>query len=106
MALQRIKKHQNMQDSTKTMGDAIRVFLRQYRLEDKLTELDLEKTCRKVLGPDIEKWVEKMIFHQGDLVLEVSGAAMRQELSYHRTRIKEEVNKMAGKVIVHQVIVR
>jgi len=86
-----------------SVGDAIRIFLRKYRLEDKLAVLELEKSCRSVLGPDLSKWVNSISFYRGVLVLEVGNASVKQELNYHKSRIRTEINKKAGKEIVLEV---
>lgn len=95
-----------MSKNSMSVGDAIKVFLRRYRLEDKLAAIDLEETTMDVLGPELRKWVSGIDFHKGTLTIRVQSAAMRQELSYHKSSIKEEINQKTGKDTIVNVQIK
>lgn len=86
-----------------SVGDAIRAFLRRYQLEDKFHEERVAVVCREVIGPELIRWVKNITYKRGVLQIEVSSAAVRQELGYHRTAIREEVNRHFDKEMVQQV---
>jgi hypothetical protein len=95
-----------MNSNSMSVGDAIRMVLRQLRLEDKLTVIGLEKTCRSVLGPDLSKWVKEISFYRGILFLDVDNASVKQELSYHKTTIRNEINQKIGKEIILEIKIK
>jgi hypothetical protein len=92
-----------MNYNTMSVGDAIRAFLKRYKLEDKYHEERVAIVCREVIGEDLARWIRSISFHRGNLNIEVNNAAVKQELGFHRSTIKESVNKYFNREMVHQV---
>lgn len=92
-----------MQDNTQSLGDAIKAFLKSYRLEDKINEVKLKVACNNVLGPAISKHVEKISYRNGTLNISLRSAALKNELNYSKSLIIENINKEMQQNIVKQI---
>ncbi len=89
-----------------TLGEAIREFLKRYKLEDKIQDVKLQSVSKKVLGKDMARWIVKISFWQGNLTIEVNNAAVKQELGFHKTKIIDQINIELGSEIVKNIVIK
>ena len=83
-----------------SLGDAIRQFLHSYHLEDKLNETRLIKAWGKIVGPMIERHTQGLYISNRILFVKVDSPALRQELSFFRSRIVKSLNdEIKGNII-------
>lgn len=87
-------------------GDAIRAFLKTYHLEDKVMEVRILAICRAMFEHMGTNALSKAAFHNGHLILYIPGAALRQEISYQKSLIMNEINKEIGQQVIKSVTVR
>ncbi len=87
-----------------TLGDAIRHFLKAYRMEGKVSEASLINSWEKIVGSMIAKHTVRMHIKNRKLFVEVDSAALRNELTYAREKIKKALNKEAGADLIDEVI--
>jgi hypothetical protein len=95
-----------MTGNLRTVGEAIREFLKAYDLEDRLTEAGLKAVCDQVLGPDISREVTGVSFRNHTLTISLKRSAMKQELEYSKSLIMNNINREMKQEIVHKVIIR
>ena len=76
-----------------SLGDAIRQFLHSYHLEDKLNETKVIQSWGKIVGPMVEKHTHGLYIRNRILFVTVDSAALRQELSYSRSRLVVALNE-------------
>lgn len=87
-------------------GEAIKAFLKAYRLEDKILEAKLKSLCDNVLGAAICKKVTDISFRNQTLTISVSSAALKQELEFSKSTIIDNLNKELGTISVKKVIIK
>jgi predicted nucleic acid-binding Zn ribbon protein len=89
-----------------TLKQAIEEMMQTYRLQGKIDEMKLIGSWEKVMGPAIAKFTGKVHIENRILFVELSSAALRQELSYGRSKIVKLLNEEAGGNVIDDVVLR
>lgn len=87
-----------------SLGDAIKAYLRSNKMESKFTEAALINSWQQVVGPMIAKHTVQLRVYRRKLYVELDNAALRNELTYAREKIKTALNREAGGSIIDEVI--
>ena len=91
-------------DNAYNMKEAINLLLRTYKIEKKYDESKVLYIYNEVVGPMISKHTTSIHIKAGTLFIQVDNAALRNELTYAREKLKDSLNKKIGKVIVEEII--
>ncbi len=96
-----MKKHndQNMKDA---LGDMIR----DYRLKPKLNQTKIREVWAEMMGPQIDRYTQKISIRNSKLFVTIDSAPLRQELSYGREKILANLNEVLGESFLTDVIIR
>lgn len=89
-----------------SLGSVIREFLKAYRIEGKVNEARLINSWEKIVGQVIAKHTVNLRIQNRKLFVEVDSAALRNELTYAREKIKKTLNQEAGEQMIDEVIFR
>lgn len=87
-----------------SLGDAIRLILNKYRLDQKFNEAGLINSWEQVVGVMIARHTVQLSVFRRTLFVEVDSASLRNELTYAREKIKKALNKVAGADIIDEVV--
>ncbi|CAN5374054.1 DUF721 domain-containing protein [soil metagenome] len=89
-----------------TLKQAIDEMMRSFRLQGKMDEMKLINGWEKVMGAVILKYTRKIHIENRILYVELSSAALREELSYGKTKMIKMLNDEAGGSVIDEVILR
>ena len=89
-----------------TLGTVIRELLVTLQIEDKLKETQMIASWEEIVGTMIVKHTKSLRVVKRVLHVEVDSAALRNELTYLREKIKKKLNKKAGDNLIDEVIIR
>ena len=89
-----------------SLGDAIREFLHSYNLEDKLNETKVIQSWGKVVGPLVEKHTQELYIKNRILFVKVLSSALRQELSFSRSKIVKALNDEVKSDVIEDIVLR
>lgn len=89
-----------------SLGEVIRQWLKQSNMEEKITEVRINASWEKVMGSDIQKLTERLVYRKRVLTVFLRSAPLREELSMAKTKIAQMINKEAGSNVVDEVIFR
>lgn len=78
------------------LKDAISAFLKENNLESKLNETKVISAWEGVVGKLISRHTEQMYIKDRILFIKVDSAALREELSYQRSKLVKKLNLAAG----------
>ena len=92
--------------NTQKIGEVISDYLREFRLEKKVTEARIINSWPSIVGPTIARQTEKLYIRNGVFYVHITSPVLRNELSYMKTRIMEVLNEQAGKMIITKVVLR
>ncbi len=88
-----------------TMKEALNEMLKTYRLDTKLGETKVINAWEKVMGAVIAKYTKEVRVRDGVLYITLTSAAVKQELSYRRTEIAQQLNAECGADIIREVVI-
>ncbi len=88
------------------LKQAIEEMLREYRLEDKFTEVKIQAAWQKIVGNIVFKHTKAIYLRNGILYLVLTSAALNQEISYSKTKIIEKINRKLGKAVVREIVIK
>lgn len=87
----------------KHLGDAIREFIRVYKLEDKLLETQIFSSWEKIMGKHIARYTDRISLRKKVLTVYLTSSVMRSELTMARDKIIRMLNEEAGKEIITDI---
>ena len=93
-------------DNTSNVGDIIRKLMKNPKLADKMDELDALDVWKELIGNNLKKFVISVKIHKGNLHVKLSSSVLRNELSYKKSELKEQINQKLGKEIVKEIILK
>ncbi|MCB0480373.1 MAG: DUF721 domain-containing protein [Flavobacteriales bacterium] len=88
------------------LKDLLKAMLKQYKLEDKYEEVDLNKNWPHLMGTLIANHTTKLQIRDKKLYVELDSPVIRQEMSYGKSLIIEKVNQFAGQELINDVVLR
>ena len=88
------------------LGEVIQELLKLYRLEDKLNEVKLMNSWEEVVGEMIAKHTKDLYIKRSTLFVILDSPALKNELSYSKTQIKESLNEAVGRDVIEEVVFR
>ncbi|TVQ14239.1 MAG: DUF721 domain-containing protein [Bacteroidetes bacterium] len=87
-----------------SLGEVIQQFIKAYKIEDKITEVQINSAWGKVMGAQIQSFTEKIVFKDKVLTVYLRSAPLREELSMARTKIIEKLNEEVKKKAVKELV--
>lgn len=78
------------------LKDAISAFLKDNNLDTKLDETRIISAWEGVVGKLISRHTNQMYIKDRTLFVRVDSAALREELSYQRSKLVKKLNQAAG----------
>ncbi|MCZ4408507.1 DUF721 domain-containing protein [Cryomorphaceae bacterium 1068] len=78
------------------LGDVINRLLKAYGLEEGYYTAAVTTYWEKLMGPAVARHTGKIKIEKGILKVQVTSAALRQELSYDKENIVRTINKEIG----------
>lgn len=75
------------------------------KLKPKLDESRIKDAWLTVMGKTVAKYTTKLSLYQGKLYVQVNSAALKNELTYSRDKIKQVFNEELKDEVIKEVIV-
>ena len=85
------------------IGEVIKELLKNYDITSKFNEAHVITSWDKLMGPSVTKYTVKIEVEKRILFVKLSNAALKQELSYAREKIKKMLNDEVGDEVLLDV---
>ena len=85
------------------IGEVIKELLKNYDIISKFNEAHVITSWDKLMGPSVSKYTVKIEVEKRILFVKLSNAALKQELSYARQKIKKMLNDEVGEEVLLDV---
>ena len=85
------------------VGEVIKELLKNYDITSKFNEVHVITLWDKLMGPSVTKYTVKIEVEKRILFVKLSNAALKQELSYARQKIKKMLNDEVGEDVLLDV---
>ena len=89
-----------------TLKEALKAMIEHYRLKGKLNQNRIKSLWAQLMGPSIAGYTKEIRVYKNKLYITIESAALRQELSYGRKKIKKMLNEELGEEYIEEVIIR
>ena len=83
--------------------DAFSKFLKAEHLDEKFDQRQIIQSWERIMGRPVATRTTKMYFRDGILFVELSSAALKQELNNSRLLIMERIEEYMGKKVMADV---
>jgi hypothetical protein len=93
-------------NNTNNVGDIIRKLMKNPKLAEKMDGLDALDVWKELIGDNLQKFVVGAKMYKGNLYVQLSSSVLRNELSYKKSELKEQINQKLGKEIVKEIILK
>lgn len=80
-------------------------LLRAYGISRQYDEFRLKKEWENVVGKSISRQTLSLRIEQDVLYVKLSSPALRQELTYARSRLLTALNKAVGKEVINSIVI-
>ena len=90
--------------NTNTLSSLIRKILRNPKLSERLDNLDVLEVWNDIIGSNLQKYVTDSKVYKGKLFINLKSSTLRNEFSYKKTDIINQINSRLGKKIILDII--
>jgi len=93
-------------NNTNNVGDIIRRLMKNPKLADRLDELDALEVWKELIGKQLQNYIAEARMIKGSLLIKVTSAPLRNELSYKKTDLIKQINTKLGKDVVKEIVLK
>lgn len=86
-----------------SIGEVIKELLKNYDITSKFNEAHIVTLWDKMMGPAVTKYTVNIEVEKRILFVQLNNAALKQELSYAKERIKKMLNEEVGEEVLLDV---
>lgn len=87
-----------------SVGDAINEFLKQEKLDVKLSRFAIKNSWEEIVGKHVANNTVNMSFNETTLFLTLKSAALKQELSFRKEDIITNINRFCGYRLIKDIV--
>ena len=87
-----------------TLKQAIEALIAQFKIEERLSETNVLNDWEKIVGKMIARHTKNLYIKKRILYVEFDNAALRNELSYAKTRLIAAINKSLKTNAIDEII--
>jgi predicted nucleic acid-binding Zn ribbon protein len=91
---------------TITLADAIKDYISEMNLGDKLAETSLINSWEEIVGKVISSRTSKIYVKDNVLHVHLTSSVVRNELMMLRESLRNKLNEKAGKEVIKDIILR
>ncbi len=99
-----MKKDKDRFQGSMTIGDALKGFMKANNLDKGIEIIDAQNAWYAVMGQAIEAYTDSVILQNDVLVVRLTSSALREELSYGKSKIIININEYLQKEVIKQLI--
>lgn len=90
----------------KSIAEIIGDFMQQEDIEDAVLEQKALRLWGQVVGPGVNRMTTERYVDNGVITVKISSAALRNDLMLSRTSIIAQLNQLAGKPVIREIVFR
>ena len=87
-----------------SIADALKGFIKDNNLDKGLDKIDAQNAWYAVMGKSIEAYTDSVELKNQTLVVRLSSAPLREELSYGRSKIIININEFLRREVIKELI--
>ena len=87
-----------------SLADALKGFIKDNNLDKGLDKIDAQNAWYAVMGRSIEAYTDSVELKNQTLVVRLSSAPLREELSYGKSKIIVNINEFLRREVIKELI--
>lgn len=87
-----------------SIADALQGFIKHNNLDKGLEKIDAKNAWYAVMGKSIEAYTNSVELKNQTLVVQLSSAPLREELSYGKSKIITNINEFLRREVIKELI--
>ncbi len=91
---------------TISLAEALQDYIKEMKLEDKLSEVGLISSWEEMVGRAISSRTKKIYIKDQVLYVHLSSSVVRNELLMLRNALKDRLNEKAGKEVIRDIVLK
>lgn len=88
----------------KSLGDAIKEFIHENKLEEKIYEVKIVEEWRKIMGHNVAVYTQSIILKNGKLTVYLRSSVLRNELQMSKQKVITIINSYLGQGVIKDII--
>ena len=93
-------------DNDETLGNVISRLLKLYRLEEGVHSVRIVQEWENIMGPSVAKYTQDIQLQKERLIITLTSAPLRHELSFNKEKIRCRLNESFGSELIKEVVLR
>ncbi|MBC7863267.1 MAG: DUF721 domain-containing protein [Bacteroidia bacterium] len=89
-----------------TIGELLGKFVKENKLDSGLQEVEMISKWKEVVGDYMANHTSEIKINKGILFIQMNSPACREELLYRKTQLIDEINRLFGKKIIFEIVIR
>jgi hypothetical protein len=90
--------------NTHKLSELLKVFKDKKGLNEGLNQIEVKRAWREQMGPAIEKYTLKIYLKKHTLFVRLDSAVLREELSYGKSQIIQNLNESLGQELINKIV--
>ena len=86
------------------VGDAITQFLKQEKLDVKISRFTVKNSWKDIVGEHVANNTLDISFNDTVMFLTLKSAALKQELSFNKQQIIQNINHFCGSKLINDIV--
>ncbi len=91
---------------TISLAEAIKDYIREMNLDEKLTEINLINSWEEIVGKAISSRTTRVYIKDRIMYVHLNSSVVRNELLMLREALKEKLNEKAGREVIKDIVLR
>mgnify|MGYP006237731273 CR=1 FL=1 len=88
------------------VGEIIKKLMRNPKLSEKLDKLDALEIWNEIIGIQLCKYILDQKIHKGILYVKLKSAVVRNELSYNKSDLINQINQKLEKDLISDIVLK
>lgn len=88
----------------KSIGDAIKEFIQENKLEEKIYEVKIIDEWKKIMGHNVAAYTQSINLKNGKLTVTLKSSVLRNELQMSKQKVITIINSYLGQGVVREII--
>ncbi|MDI1356354.1 MAG: DUF721 domain-containing protein [bacterium] len=88
------------------LGDAINQLFKEQKLDVKISQFTIKNSWKDIVGDLVANSTTDIFFNDKTIFITLKSAALKQELSFRKEELLNNINKFCGYKLVEHIVIR
>lgn len=94
------------QNDLQSINNVLKNFVDENKLQKGLDKVEVRDVWEQIMGPAINKYTRNIKLDRETLYIELTSSVLREELSYGKEKIINNLNETLGRELIKKLVLR